>query len=931
MATVSEISAKLQAALKSQGEWLSKAGPLIAELDAARRALEERTVRELNDHAAEIADRLGKMPPTTTLAWSDGFWGAYAGGLQAPMTVARLGKIAEGGTMRGERGLTGLPAAIPFLSATGAVLVLCDGASQPLARSLIQSLILRAAITMPAETRFSLIDPVGLGAAFPMRGLLPRVRSTGRSLADELTEVLDDIRRVNQDVIGHAARFAELSSQERAGEQFEIIGVMDFPEAYRNDPRSVDQLVKVANSGPRAGRHLVLEVRTDLPLPRDFSLDHFKDAYQLDLRGRSDLVVDQLPPGAEQKRLVETAVKTGSHARAGDWATLVEPDQYFAMSAARRVETPIGERVGLWLGDADDGQPSAHAMIAGQTGSGKSYLLHVLITGLASRYSPDELRLVLIDGKQGVEFKAYEGLPHADVVCLNTSPEMARSVLEDFAAEMEERYERFQKANAVKLEDYRAATREVMPRKLLIVDEYQQLLQGDPERGARLLTRVLEKGRAAGTHLILGSQTFNVQGLPASALSHVHLRVSLSLAQDYLQGIQVFGPEGKRLIRELAPSGEVVVNQESGRDGANKRTAVARLPKGESGSNALIDAVSRIIAAAQPAVGGQARQPIVLSGRDGAVLRENPFVVYWRNSPPAPEVLQKVARQPVRQSGFGVETWSLSDGPLPLWLGRKFDVRGHALAVLRRAPANNMLVLGTQASIRLNALANALAGLAGMVPAQQIRLDVIDGMIAGLPGENLLRAGCGPLHRKHAQIGFWGPGDAEAVIKDVAADVASRVQAGSAARSMQRVLVLSEPEYITALHSATAQFGPAPTGAAGLLREILLRGPQAGVHVILTASGLSSVASLLNPTRELRAFSHRVVQQMNEDDSMTLFASLIGARIAEQADHPFAMLHVDLMQGVRAGSLFKAYSSDPDIFAAQDAHTLHERLSELFP
>ena len=140
-----------------------------------------------------------------------------------------------------------------------------------------------------------------------------------------------------------------------------------------------------------------------------------------------------------------------------------------------------------------------HTMIAGQTHSGKSYLLHVLITGLAARYPPDELRFILVDGKQGVEFKSYRRLPHADVVCLRTSSAIARSVLADYFAEMNERFRLFQSANVRDLEEYRRTTGNVKPRMLMIVDEYQQLLTGDADRsGSLLLQAILRKGARCG-------------------------------------------------------------------------------------------------------------------------------------------------------------------------------------------------------------------------------------------------------------------------------------------------------------------------------------------------------------------------------------------------------------------------------------------------
>jgi hypothetical protein len=98
---------------------------------------------------------------------------------------------------------------------------------------------------------------------------------------------------------------------------------------------------------------------------------------------------------------------------------------------------------------------------------------------------------------------------------------------------------------------------------------------------------------------------------------------------------------------------------------------------------------------------------------------------------------------------------------------------------------------------------------------------------------------------------------------------------------------------------------------------------------VLTASGLAALGTVLSPTREARYFNHRAVQQMNEDESMTLFASLTAARIHVQTEHPFAALLVDQIQGVRAGMLFNSYAPNPDLNAPQDLAALRERLGAL--
>ena len=217
----------------------------------------------------------------------------------------------------GEMGISDLPVTYPLLRAGGALLLLCDDASREAARNILQSILLRAALAMPEEVRFSLIDQAGLGAAFPFRRLLTTVRPTGRTVADELEEVQRDIRRINEDVIEQEESFLSLSREKRAGEAFELIAAVDFPEPYARDPRAIEYLVRLGNSGPRAGRHLLLEVRTDVPLPRDFELDQFQKPVIVDCRSL-DFIVDPIPEGTALRRHFEAVNRSRTRSTGGD-------------------------------------------------------------------------------------------------------------------------------------------------------------------------------------------------------------------------------------------------------------------------------------------------------------------------------------------------------------------------------------------------------------------------------------------------------------------------------------------------------------------------------------------------------------------------------------------------------------------------------------
>jgi hypothetical protein len=427
---------------------------------------------------------------------------------------------------------------------------------------------------------------------------------------------------------------------------------------------------------------------------------------------------------------------------------------------------------------------------------------------------------------------------------------------------------------------------------------------------------VLEKGRAAGIHLLLGSQTFEVRGLAVSAMTHVHLRVTMSLPGDYINTLSAFNAEGKKLIRDLAPRGQVVINDESGRDGANHRGAVARLD--DASGSSLPAIVEEITAAA-----GGPGSAVVLSGGDAAILAENPFVDRWKAAPPDAAVLQSAARAKVRDGGFGISSWNLAERPVPLWLGRKFDVRGHLVAVLKRGPGQNLVSLGANSGIRLAMLANGLAALRAMRSLADCQILLLDGLMPGQSGEGMLTAGLDVWREAGARVEQVAPDGAAAALEKFAA---TALQPGSA--ESLRLLVVSEPENFPVL-AAPAGYGTQPAGAAKLFKDLLRTGPAAGAHTIVTASGLSALSMVL-PVRELSLFNHRVVQQTNEEESIALFAKTSAAQIAAQTDHHMAALYVDMVQGVRAGQLFKAYAATTAIYGDQSAAGLSTALQTLF-
>ncbi|MBO7215028.1 MAG: hypothetical protein J6V66_05985 [Clostridia bacterium] len=182
----------------------------------------------------------------------------------------------------------------------------------------------------------------------------------------------------------------------------------------------------------------------------------------------------------------------------------------------------IGNPVSLDLADMP------HALVTGTTGSGKSVCLNTLIISLIAKYGPDELRFVIVDPKR-VDLEPFKEIPHMMFGDIIEDVPMTNSMLTWAVEEMENRYRELAKNRSKNIKDYntraRANGERIMPRIVIIMDEFADIMLQDKKGVATKVCLLAQKARAAGIHLVLAAQRPSVDVVEGPIKSNLPSRI----------------------------------------------------------------------------------------------------------------------------------------------------------------------------------------------------------------------------------------------------------------------------------------------------------------------------------------------------------------------------------------------------------------------
>ncbi len=181
-----------------------------------------------------------------------------------------------------------------------------------------------------------------------------------------------------------------------------------------------------------------------------------------------------------------------------------------------------------------------HLLVAGSTGSGKSVCLNAMLISLICKYSPEDLRLILIDPKK-VEFAVFDGLPHLMINEIIADAQKAVTALRWAIEEMERRYRLFEQKtreqhitvrNVDEYNSVRTEDEAKLAKIVIVVDELADLMSVAKKDIEERIQRLAQKARAAGIHLVIATQRPSVDVITGVIKGNLPTRLAFRVIQE---------------------------------------------------------------------------------------------------------------------------------------------------------------------------------------------------------------------------------------------------------------------------------------------------------------------------------------------------------------------------------------------------------------
>ena len=226
-------------------------------------------------------------------------------------------------------------------------------------------------------------------------------------------------------------------------------------------------------------------------------------------------------------------------------------------NASHKIPICIGKDISGNI-EVIDLSKTPHLLVAGTTGSGKSVFINTLLASILYKFSPEELRLILIDPKM-LELSVYNDIAHL-LTPVVTEPKKAIIALKWVCKEMERRYSLMNEEGTRSLEGFNQKAQEKLPYIIVFIDEMADLMMTAGKEVEHYVQRLAQMARACGIHLVMATQRPSVDIITGSIKANFPSRISFQVASKY-DSRTVLGEIG---AEQLLGNGDMLMSKNGG-------------------------------------------------------------------------------------------------------------------------------------------------------------------------------------------------------------------------------------------------------------------------------------------------------------------------------------------------------------------------------
>jgi S-DNA-T family DNA segregation ATPase FtsK/SpoIIIE len=708
-------------------------------------------------------------------------------------------------------------------------------------QSIIDQIVLRLLMSAePGNILFYFIDGFGNGNSFLDYLDLPKAIYNNKIFTspDELSKVLNDLIYLAENIIPSTIKTEKLqeynSRNRNAIIPYRFVIIDKFPQSISiNNMFILEKLIRI---GIHAGIHFILITNESDYNEKTKSVIDKTLVYSIN---RNFVFIDKNKFERIKKNVYDFTDKTFNTERNIHFEQFYnESFKWWQKTSASGLTIPLGIKGSSDFNLEYKGE-NAHAVLAGSTGCGKSYLLHTIIHSACLNYSPNELKLFLIDLKAGVEFKRYatHQLPHAEFIALHASPEFGLHILRVLRQRIEERASLFKEKGVADLNKYKSKyPDDIMPRYLIVIDEYQEIFTKEFRSIAwDEIAKIAKQGRSYGFNLLLASQTVE---LATDTLGQFGLRIAMRLpvqvSRLLLNSIDDRTPQLKK--------GQAIVNDTENDEIARVQSFYLKDDVNEellkkSNENWLAE------------TNGKFEHNLIVFDRESKAYLEN--------------------NKTLQKSNTVADSKQLLFSP-----GEKLMVDGKDLICrLNREPNNNIIATGGKLDVSLKAISGVLMSIIRQLDKKNSEVLIFNYVNkSNTELYNTINESKDYIKSLVNKTEFFEQDQSVAELLDkISADIENRYGSINTEKYFpSKLIVFYNIENNADFHEIPTSSRPKTKKSEQMekLFQIMEKGPVVGIHCLIhTASPDNYFSMFDSDNNDINVFNHRILLQMSEDDS----------------------------------------------------------------